>query len=618
MKALIGIIIFLEGVLLISCTGNQRLHHALEEAGPNRGELEKVLVHYKDSDLKYKAACFLIEGMPGRFAYKSETIDSLKLLKAMSVQKGNGVWTDSVLNVWNSFSYTQQAKLYDIHIITADYLIRHIDSVFKIWNSRPWAKYYSFEDFCRWVLPYRIDDEPLEEWYETYHQQYSPLLDSIYQGTDIVEAAFRLNNVFKQQNFKYSTDFSLPHMGAKFLLEHPVGTCRESCDLTIYALRALGIPIHYDYYKASPYVQHGHQWTVLKDTTGLIVPFWFREADPKRGGSDGRKKGKVFRKLYGSMTTEDVTSEYFGHNRAKIEIDATVQEKEIYLSVYEPGGFTIVDKGVRKGKEVTFYDIEPEIRFQPLTLKEGKQQIAGYAFALQHDGSVHYYKPDTLHTISAKLYRKYPYYINMKNYIGNMTNAKFEVSNSSDFATSRELCVMSDSIKTSYNYYYPSISEAFRYVRLTPPDSMNLEIGEIAFYHKPKDEESLGMKIISKLSVHNPKQQPSNMFDGDGLTYYWEKEKGRGVIFDLGKKVSIGKILFTPRNDDNFIRIGDTYELFYQDGIKGWRSLGKQTAMTGELVYNNIPSGALLLLRDYTRGKEEQQFEIRDGKQYFY
>lgn len=45
-------------LLLCSCVNNHRLSKALELAGSNRGELEKVLIHYKDSGEKYKAACF--------------------------------------------------------------------------------------------------------------------------------------------------------------------------------------------------------------------------------------------------------------------------------------------------------------------------------------------------------------------------------------------------------------------------------------------------------------------------------------------------------------------------------------------------------------------------------
>ena len=41
-----------------------RLEYALEFAGENRRELEKVLEYYSDDSLKYRAAYFLIENMP--------------------------------------------------------------------------------------------------------------------------------------------------------------------------------------------------------------------------------------------------------------------------------------------------------------------------------------------------------------------------------------------------------------------------------------------------------------------------------------------------------------------------------------------------------------------------
>lgn len=51
------------------------------------------------------------------------------------------------------------------------------------------------------------------------------------------------------------------------------------------------------------------------------------------------------------------------------------------------------------------------------------------------------------------------------------------------------------------------------------------------------------------------------------------------------------RIHIVPRNDDNFIRPGDEYELFYQNGAEGWISLGRQTAVTDRLKYDRIPSG---------------------------
>ena len=83
---------------------------------------------------------------------------------------------------------------------------------------------------------------------------------------------------------------------------------------------------------------------------------------------------------------------------------------------------------------------------------------------------------------------------------------------------------------------------------------------------------------------------------------------------DFGKNVEIGKIKYTPRNDDNDISPGDEYELFYWSG-SGWASLGKQTAISHKLTYDNVPQNTLLLLRDLTRGKEERIFTYENGEQ---
>lgn len=56
-------------LLLVACN-ETKLEYALRRAGDNRMELEKVLLHYsqeKKDSLKLKAACFLIENMPGHY-----------------------------------------------------------------------------------------------------------------------------------------------------------------------------------------------------------------------------------------------------------------------------------------------------------------------------------------------------------------------------------------------------------------------------------------------------------------------------------------------------------------------------------------------------------------------
>lgn len=62
----------------LSCSRySPRLEAALSLAGGNRVELEKVLEHYRRDWKKYKAACFLIENMVGRYTLTSQKLDSL-------------------------------------------------------------------------------------------------------------------------------------------------------------------------------------------------------------------------------------------------------------------------------------------------------------------------------------------------------------------------------------------------------------------------------------------------------------------------------------------------------------------------------------------------------------
>lgn len=62
-------------LFLSSCTHfsqNDALQFALQRAGENRAELEKILKHYSGSpenDLKYKAAVYLIENRPYHYSY---------------------------------------------------------------------------------------------------------------------------------------------------------------------------------------------------------------------------------------------------------------------------------------------------------------------------------------------------------------------------------------------------------------------------------------------------------------------------------------------------------------------------------------------------------------------
>ena len=285
--------------IFFSCTNHmqERIQYTLHQAGENSSELKKVLDHYQNQPEKLRAACFLVANMLTHRTYVGKEIDSLKQMKKESIQKGR--ISDEIVAHWKSFDYSSLQIVKDVDVMKADILIENIDLAFEAWEKRSWSKQYSFEDFCEYVLPYRIGDEPLEKWRRIYYERYSPVLDSLYQGNDVVEAARVMANYLKEEGFTNHTDFNLPHLGALFLLENRVGYCRDNCDIATYVMRSLGIPITMDFYEMSPSYNSRHFWSALIDTTGLVVPFNYIEREIVRRPQEERKKGKVYRTCYG-------------------------------------------------------------------------------------------------------------------------------------------------------------------------------------------------------------------------------------------------------------------------------------------------------------------------------
>ena len=156
------------GMMLFTscCHTPSALDQALSLSGANRTELESVLTHYaqKESDsLHLKAARFLIENMPGHYGLSSPAIDStLHHIDSLYPQMPSLAKATilSVLAKRESPLSTNERKE-DIKHIKADFLIRHIDNAMDMWRSCPWLADLSFDEFCEYVLPYRVTNEPL-------------------------------------------------------------------------------------------------------------------------------------------------------------------------------------------------------------------------------------------------------------------------------------------------------------------------------------------------------------------------------------------------------------------------------------------------------------------------
>ena len=579
-------------------------------AGSNRDELERVLEHYQDDPQKLAAARYLIADMKDNYYLVSDGIDSVHAaLVTTSLQEG--FLERNRRDRWMAYRYEGTAeKIYDAQTVSAEYLIENIDLAFESWQRYPWGKYYDFEDFCNYLLPYKIGDEKPDNWRRIYTEKFAPVLDSLYKGTDVVVAVDMLQH-YLQDNypFIYNNDFSYPRVGGEFLLEYPIGACREETAFLTYMLRSLGIPATSDGYIYSPDSFLGHNWNVFLDTTGVFIPTEIMRTGVSRDWKNSRTKGKAYR------SGEDVTSMYYPEN--KVILPMTRGVKGGFISVFSMNGWIPI--GVYKRSltgRAYVSNLETGHIYQPLD--PDTRNPSGYAFYVDDFNKAHALIPDVEHPQKVKLTRKHPltkYWVNKSHEMDSIA-----IHGSAD-GKHWELIGMSntgDKIERTRQIFVDQ-NASYKYIRLTPPEKTRLNIAELDFY---RDVDCTGkircIAAEAPASMSNLSEYAiDKATDGKNLTRYESGTPGAACVFELELPSEVSCIVYAPRNDDNYVSPGDVYELFYQDGVNGWVSLGVKTAEDWYLEYDNVPAGALLWLHNHTKGVEEQAFRWDNGSQIF-
>lgn len=628
-------------LILTACSKQiSPLEKALLLAGDNRAELEKVLEHYNKNpldSLKYRAAVFLIENMPYYYSCEGASLDTFKNEFIRITQEGivGKQALDSVEKKHGILNYSALKRKPDIHCVSSAFLIDNIEHSFWVWENQPWGKDIPFDVFCEFILPYRIKDEPLENWKPVYYQKYQPILDSLLESKHIQDACLLLYKHISATPWYFIMEMPPPHVGAFNLLKQQSGSCRDRCDLAIYVMRSLGIPVGMDMVLHSPDQANRHFWSFMLDEQGGTTEFTLWEEEPVKGlkVEIEKKRGKVYRETFGlrekclqlrkyekkvptslgSLFLEDVSSEYFETNEVTFSIDE-YDQKICYLSVFDIMGWCPVDwEKVHKGK-VKFQNIESGVVYA-LTEQGNYSTPVYYPFILGNNQVKHFFIPDTVQTQTLQLERKFtPKFIesHMKRFKGGY----FEASNSSDFSRSTVLYTIDSISSAKYYEQQITIPNCYRYIRYCSPDNSLCNMAELSFY----DENGLEMegRIIGTEGAwgNEARLMKQAVFDKDPLTFFNASESaGVWVGLDLGKPQTIKTIKYLPRNDDNSIREGDLYELFYF-GKNGWVSLGQQTGTKSQiLTYKHAPSNALFWLRNLTRGKEERIFTYENNKQ---
>lgn len=132
----------------------------------------------------------------------------------------------------------------DLDAITPEYLINNIELAFAAWQN-PWAKDVSFDDFCRYILPYRNATEDLSDWRHVFKLRYEQLInDSTNHSTDLrTVVRFMMRQLGRDMQYgtqlrDFYQNFLTPQQSE---MMYTMG-CQGLAHYATLALRACGIP----------------------------------------------------------------------------------------------------------------------------------------------------------------------------------------------------------------------------------------------------------------------------------------------------------------------------------------------------------------------------------------
>lgn len=634
-------------LLFSSCDDNRELSKALRLSGPNRPELQKVLDHYSTEvkdELKYKAAVYLIENMPGHFSFRGEGIkefyneakavlmlDSTRDYKLAEIERISSTY----IGITDNF-------VSDLEIITADFLISNIDQAFDTWENEVAAQHLTFEQFCEYLLPYKTAElQQLDNWREVlsvkFDDEWKTTTYNTVQRRSTFWKGVYINRGMKNSIWSFDSDVGysgIPLYSAYGMSDFLFGDCEDYAVIATSVLRSHGLPSVIEYTPLLGWESAGHVWYTLFTDKGVHLPYtWGFMVNPGDVFFPERHMPKIFRSTYKANKdalkfankaksrwlrvdpfSKDVTSEYIATSNLEIPVNEKgLKDKYVYICTTNTNSWIPVHYGTVRGGKARFKDMGRNIMYVIMGFDGTGLVPISEPFLLKSSGDIEYIKFDLDKRGEVYLTRKFHTRENVGSIMARMIGGEIQASDFADFRTYETLYRVDSLIIPDQVRLSPS--KSYRYWRYAGAPGTYGDISEVQFFEPGSDKpiygKYLGMDGASGMEI-------GKAFDGDWLTSYNSTQANDAWIgMDYGKGVNIDRVRLVPRSDDNNIHHGDEHELFYWDNAK-WVSLGKQTAEEKYLVYSDVPVDAILWLKNLSRGKDQRIFRHIDGKQEFW
>ena len=610
----------------INCPMLVDVSSALKLSGENRGELQKVLDYYrteKPDPLKLKAAEYLISNMVAHYAVAGETMERLKR-DIDTTFRDQPRAAKLILYLIAARIATERGDNtieYDLHKITSGYLIRNIERSFEIWEEIKNHYDLSCEDFFEYVLPYRINNEPLTEWKDTaYYHQYD-----FYKGKHLGFSLSGYASYISSKVDAYYRFGTLKDQLSDSLFKKYTVDCIDRAYNGQIVNQVFGIPTAVDFVPHYPTQENRHYWTVIKDqrflnskSSAMYLPYTakvyrktsFINAIPEDQNNFVPRFIRDPYKMDVTEVYENVTSLEYKFKTCRPDT------KYGYLCVFNNLAWNEVAWSETRGGKVIFEKIGRDIVYMPCYYHGNSQVFADYPLWVRSNGEVEFLVPDKGRLQKLRLNRKFTYN-SSGDYCGSVIiGVQIRATNDLSKEPYDSVAVIRHYNYMAYDTLHVNTTKKYKYWMLTKERYSYPEFASVKFVQKGGDvlnaESTFTIDAAGKMDKDGLLSK--NIFNDD-LLDYGTLPKIAGVEFE--KPVSVDVVKYITRNDKNGVYPGNTYELLYFDQGE-WVSLGRKVATADYIEYENVPSGALYWLRNRTEGKEERPFTVMNGRVRFW
>lgn len=576
-------------ILILLMSGCTPYDFIPKSAGDNKDNLIAVLNYCrKDSNqCKYASAEFLVKNMGWHIS-----------------EENDGVYSDAA-------------------ILSYDFLREHIDHAVEQWQSSPYSKDLTFEEFCEYLLPYRaaygfghnVSGKERYDWVI----EHIGLPDSI---TDIKELIKHYNNgvhALRERGGKRNIHY---RDGLNDLLYDDYTDCADKAVQTCLNLRAIGVPcvvehnLGYRTFKAHHYhcavwdTQH-KEWIKFNgeevkdypgegDWTSAELLNLYRETYAPQAGTPYVEGAKMPRGFV-SPCQKDVT-----HHTVSIEIplDTIFKEQVPYLATFHRSetGLQPFTYGRIVGDKAIFDHVVPTVWYVVAIYPQGKQQIISRPFwvndASNGMASMTYadFSGVEGQTEDITIYRKYPIKERLVKRARTLIGTTIEGANHPDFWDAHLLWRL-DSMPLPKVAYYPFLKTGdYKYYRLNTPEACEVSVLEW-----------LTADGVLPISDKNNKAYDRNMTTAP--------TDSTSITLSLTDPQCVVGINLAPINADNAITPGHEYQLYMWSDNEGWKFHSKQRASSEGVAFRNVQKESLLWLKDISKGQEEMPFKVTNNTQ---